>query len=73
MKKITKKELETLKSLQSNKSDIYYNIAKLEVQKHSLLHKSNLIDQDLSDALKNIKDKYGDVKIDPETGAIHGN
>jgi len=73
MKKITKKELESIKSLQAKKSNIYYEIASIEGKKHELLHSVNQVDLQLSDNIKSIKDKYGDVKIDPETGEIHDN
>jgi len=73
MKKITKKELESIKSLQTQKSNIYYEIASLEGRKHELLHSVNQVDLQLSENIKSIKEKHGDVKIDPETGEIHDN
>lgn len=73
MKKIKKKELESIKSLQAKKSNIYYEIASLESRKHELLHSANQVDLQLSENIKSIKEKYGDVKIDPETGEIHDN
>ena len=72
-KKVTKSELEQLQNFVSKLNNGALQIGNLELQKDSVLKQVNMVRQDLSAFQVGLKEKYGDVKVDIETGKINVN
>jgi len=72
-KKVTKSELEQLQNFVSKLNNGALQIGNLELQKDSVLKQVNMVRQDLSTFQVGLKEKYGDVKVDIETGKINVN
>ena len=67
-KKITKKELEEVKSTKQELDNVINNVGVLETQKHSLLHRVAEINEKLSKTKEKLEEKYGSINIDLVTG-----
>jgi len=67
-KKLTKKELEEVKSIKQDLDSTINNIGVLETQKHALLHKVAEVNEKLAKSKKELEDKYGSINIDLVTG-----
>ena len=67
-KKLTKKELEEVKSIKQELDSTINNIGVLETQKHALLHKVAEVNEKLAKSKKEFEDKYGSINIDLVTG-----
>ena len=67
-KKLTKKELEEVKSIKQELDSTINNIGVLETQKHALLHKVAEVNEKLAKNKKELEDKYGSINIDLTTG-----
>jgi len=67
-KKLTKKELEEVKSIKQELDSTINNIGVLETQKHALLHKVAEVNEKLAKSKKELEDKYGSINIDLVTG-----
>lgn len=65
---ITPEELNNLQSLVSDFNSIKLKCGDLEIQKHELLHKLASISQSLEAVQTQLKEIYGDVIIDINTG-----
>ena len=48
-------------------------VGNLEIQKASLLNHINLVQQDLANFQNGLKEKYGDVKVNMQTGKFESN
>ena len=69
-KKVTKKELESLKESVDSINGLQMQVGGMEAQKHELLHAISMKQGDLSRFQKELKDKYGDVTVNISTGEI---
>lgn len=76
-KTITQEELEELKSIQSERGDIVENLGILEINIQDLLLQKNEIISQLSSLKQKenkigiiLQEKYGDTKINLETGEL---
>ena len=72
-KQVTKEELKQLQEFVSKLNNASLQIGNLEMQKSSLLKAVDLVRNDLSAFQVGLKEKYGDVKVDIETGKINVN
>jgi hypothetical protein len=70
VKKISKKELETLNQLQKEVSNILAQIGNTEVVKNQLLDKHSTIQETWNENAKALEEKYGKVNIDLATGEV---
>lgn len=78
--KLTEKELETLKEIQTKTNQITLSLGQIEVQKQILEgEKNNILNQfvDLQDEqsklAKELQEKYGDGNVDINTGEFTSN
>jgi|5_EtaG_2_1085323.scaffolds.fasta_scaffold00198_26 hypothetical protein len=67
-KKITKKELESIKELQNNLNNTIQNVGVLEAQKHRFLHEVAERNKEIEDLKVKLESKYGSVNISLEDG-----
>lgn len=67
---ITPEELNNLQSLVSDFNAIQMKCGDYEIQKHQLLNRLSLVSQALEDLQAKLKEAYGDVVIDINTGNI---
>ena len=72
-KQVTKEELKQLQEFVSKLNNASLQIGNLEMQKNSLLKAVDLVRNDLNGFQVGLKEKYGDVKVDLETGKININ
>ncbi len=70
VKKISKKELETLNQLQKEVSNVLAQIGNTEVVKNQLLDKHSTIQETWNENAKALEEKYGKVNIDLATGEV---
>ena len=68
--KLTQEELSNLQSLVSEYNSIQLKCGDLEIQKHQLLHKVGMISTALETLQNSLKDTYGDVVVDINTGTF---
>lgn len=66
--KLTAEELNSLQSLVSDYNSIQLKCGDLEIQKHQLLHKLANVSQSLETLQTELKETYGDVVVDINTG-----
>lgn len=67
---ITTDELNSLQSLVSDFNAIQLKLGDYEIQKHQLLNRLSFVSQALEDMQTKLKETYGDVVIDINTGNI---
>ena len=70
---LTKEELEVLQTIIKKINNGSMQVGNLEIQKASLLNHINLIQQDLASFQNELKEKYGDVKVNMQTGKFESN
>lgn len=70
IKAITPEELTNLQSLVSDFNSIQLKCGDYEIQKHQLLNRLSVVSQALEDLQAKLKETYGDVVIDINTGNI---
>ena len=70
MKKVTKKELETIQAQQSDLNALHVNVGALEVRKLQILNQIESITKSVNDLKKKLEKKYGSVNINLENGEI---
>lgn len=67
---ITKEELEVIQKDLRMKEDLNSRIGQLELQKLELANRFGMVENHLNKHLTEIKEKYGDVRINPEDGTF---
>tara|TARA_R100001509_G_scaffold150444_1_gene109421 strand:- start:1085 stop:1348 length:264 start_codon:yes stop_codon:yes gene_type:complete len=72
-KKVTKEELKQLQEFVAKLNNGAMQVGNLELQKDSILKSIDLVRGDLTQFQIGLKEKYGDVKVDIETGKINVN
>ena len=70
MKKITKKELESIIAQQSKLGNLYNQIGSIELNKSLKLDELKQLHKDVDSLKKKLEKKYGSVNINLEDGAI---
>lgn len=73
MAEIKKEELTKLQELVGNYNQHQSKAGELEVQKHQILHAISDIQNSLQEFQNELRDTYGDVTIDINTGEIKDN
>lgn len=68
VKKITDKQLETVKKHQQDLNKSLTNIGFIETQKHSLLHEYAGLVEDIESYKKELEEQYGAININIEDG-----
>lgn len=68
--KLTAEELNNLQSLVSEFNSIQLKCGDLEIQKHQLLHKLGSVSTALETLQAELKETYGDVIVDINTGSF---
>ena len=72
-KKVTKDELEQLQEFVQKINNGTLQIGNLELQKHGLLHAVSLVESDLKAFQTSLKEKYGNVNVNIQSGKIESN
>jgi len=73
VKKVTKKELESIQNLSSKYSKISSDIGSLELNKQDLLVELAKTRQEIESEKTELQKKYGDVNINLQTGEYSEN
>jgi hypothetical protein len=73
VKKVTKKELESIQNLSSKYSKISSDIGNLELSKQDLLMELGKTRQEIESEKAELQKKYGDVNINLQTGEYSEN
>lgn len=69
-KKLSKEEFDKLKSLSERYQTLLYEIGSLDVKKASLLNTFPAVSGELSGFQMEIREKYGEGKVNPTNGEI---
>ena len=72
-KKVTKNELEQIQKFVKQINNGISELGTIEVQKHNMLHGLGQVQNDLAIFQNELKDKYGDVKVNLQTGKLESN
>tara|TARA_R100000742_G_C4267952_1_gene86223 strand:+ start:54 stop:287 length:234 start_codon:yes stop_codon:yes gene_type:complete len=72
-KKVTKSELEQIQKFVTQINNGTTQIGQIEIQKHGVLHALSQVQNDLSVFQNELKEKYGDVKVNLQTGKLESN
>lgn len=72
-KKLKQEELTKLQELVGNYNQHQSKVGELEVQKHQIMHAISDIQNSLQGFQNELRDAYGDVTIDINTGEIKEN
>ena len=67
-KKVTKNELEQIQDFVKKINSATSRIGQLEMEKHGIMHALHDVQGDFSVFQNELKEKYGDVKINMQTG-----
>lgn len=70
---LTKEELEVLQNIVKKLNNGSLQVGSLEIQKAGLLNQISIIQQDLANFQNGLKEKYGDVKVNMQTGKFESN
>jgi len=70
MAKLKKQELEDLRTKVDKVNKLQIQIGGLELQKHDLLHATMAAVSDLESVQKNLKEIYGEITVNIDTGEI---
>lgn len=70
MAKLKKQELEDLRTKVDKVNKLQIQIGGLELQKHDLLHATMVAVSDLESVQKDLKEIYGEITVNIETGEI---
>tara|TARA_A100001515_G_C4524405_1_gene194642 strand:+ start:571 stop:828 length:258 start_codon:yes stop_codon:yes gene_type:complete len=69
-KKVTKKELDKIKTQQTQLNSLHHNVAILEVRKLEYVEELKIVSKEIRDLKNRLEKKYGSVNISLETGEI---
>jgi hypothetical protein len=69
MSKITDEQLKELQELISKLNQAKLQLGQTEVQKHSLLHQTNELENQMSQTQQKLQDEYGKISINIEDGS----
>jgi|TARA_B100001741_G_scaffold313634_1_gene320785 beta-galactosidase beta subunit len=72
-KKVTKEELKQIQNFVNQINNGTTQLGQIEIQKHGILHALSNIQNDLSVFQNELKEKYGDVKVNLQTGKLESN
>ena len=72
-KKVTKEELKQIQNFVNQINNGTTKLGQIEIQKHGILHALSNIQNDLSVFQNELKEKYGDVKVNLQTGKLESN
>ena len=72
-KKLTKEELEGLVNIINKLNGSLSEVGGIELKKHKLLHAIDLVEVELNKYQNNLKEKYGDIQVNTQTGEIKKN
>tara|TARA_R100000908_G_scaffold60945_1_gene38633 strand:- start:570 stop:803 length:234 start_codon:yes stop_codon:yes gene_type:complete len=72
-KKVNKNELEQINDFAKKINNATSRVGQLEMEKHAIMHALHDIQTDFSIFQKELKEKYGDVKINMQTGKFESN
>ena len=72
-KKLTKEELKGLVNIINKLNGSLNEVGAIELKKHKLLHAIDLIEVELNKYQNNLKEKYGDIQVNTQTGEIKKN
>jgi|TARA_B100000900_G_C20210294_1_gene565532 predicted transcriptional regulator len=72
-KKVNKNELEQIQDFAKKINNATSRVGQLEMEKHAILHAIHDVQGDFATFQKELKDKYGDVKINMQTGKLESN
>ena len=72
-KKVTKSELEQIQNFVKQINNGTSQLGQIEIQKHGILHVLSNVQNDLSIFQNELKEKYGDVKVNLQTGKLESN
>jgi len=68
MDKITDEQLSTIQNQQKELNTILHEVGVIEAQKHGLLHKFGIINQEVEDLKIELESQYGAINISIEDG-----
>jgi hypothetical protein len=68
--KLSKKELQDLNNLQQQGNEIIFALGELALQKEGLIEQYRFLSSQQNELGKSLSEKYGDGKIDLNTGEI---
>jgi len=68
MAKIKKAELEKVVKQQETLKELLVGVGGLESQKHSLLHRIGILNEEIENTKKELEEEYGAVNINLEDG-----
>jgi hypothetical protein len=71
--KVSKEELNQLNGFVDKIQGGTSRLGELELEKHDILHGLGMVRNDLNVFQNNLKEKYGDVKVDLRTGKLKSN
>jgi len=71
--KVNKNELEQIQMFVKKINNGTNQLGQIEVEKHGILHALNQVQNDLSVFQNELKEKYGDVKVNLQTGKLESN
>lgn len=69
-KKLKKEELTGLQNAINKVNQIQLQVGGLELQKHELMHTITSAQAELASVQNDLKEKYGDITVDINTGEI---
>jgi hypothetical protein len=72
-KKLKKEDLTNLQVAVNKVNQIQLQVGGLELQKHELMHTIAKAQTELADVQNDLKEKYGDISVDINTGEIAEN
>ena len=72
-KKIKKAELQQMQDFAKKLNNGQAQLGNSELQKHKLLHAIDVVERDFAVFQQNIKEIYGDISVNLETGEIKPN
>tara|TARA_R100001015_G_C4600970_1_gene155897 strand:+ start:305 stop:538 length:234 start_codon:yes stop_codon:yes gene_type:complete len=71
--KVNKNELEQIQMFVKKINNGTNQLGQIEIEKHGILHALNQVQNDLSVFQNELKEKYGDVKVNLQTGKLESN
>tara|TARA_R100000231_G_scaffold46983_1_gene40421 strand:- start:57 stop:290 length:234 start_codon:yes stop_codon:yes gene_type:complete len=71
--KVNKNELKQIQMFVKKINNGTNQLGQIEIEKHGILHALNQVQNDLSIFQNELKEKYGDVKVNLQTGKLESN
>jgi len=71
--KVNKNELKQIQMFVKKINNGTSQLGQIEIEKHGILHALNQVQNDLSIFQNELKEKYGDVKVNLQTGKLESN